>query len=287
MRIGYQGEPGAYSEAALVAWFGEDAVAQPCTTFVDVAEGLATGVLNAAVLPVENSYAGDVGEVYDLFWRYPLLIHGEITLPVQHCLLGLPGSDLKDIRRVWSHPQGLAQCREFLRSHGITAEPVHDTAAAARLVVEEGDREVGAIASARAAAHYGLDILEANIQDHQDNTTRFYIFTTPDVKSVPGPATARRRTDQEGRPQGKTCLLFAVQNKPGALYRCLGIFASHHINMTKLTSRPYPDQPWNYMFIADIAGTVSEPAVAQALAELEEQTVLLKVLGSFPAYAAL
>lgn len=284
-RVGYQGEPGAYSEAALAAWFGEEAAAQPCTTFAEVVERLTAGYLDAAVLPVENSYAGDVGEVYDLFWRHPVLIHGEITLPVRHCLLGVPGATMAEVRQVRSHPQGLAQCRDFLRSHNFIAEPVHDTAAAARMVAEAGQRHVAAIASARSSVHYDVEILAENIQDHADNTTRFYVLTVPQRTSVPAPVAVRRQLSADGDPLGKTCLIFAVKNVPGALHQCLGIFAAHEVNLTKLTSRPYPGEPWHYMFIADLAGRQEDAQVASALSELADATVLLRILGSFPTYA--
>lgn len=279
MRAAYQGEPGAYSEEALALYFGASAATVPCPTFSDVFDALEENEADVAVLPFENSYAGDVGEVYDQFRQRKIWIHDELALPVRHHLLVKPGTTMDELVYVRSHPQALAQCRDFIRRNRLVIDPVHDTAAAARLVSELEGREVAAIASRRAAEHYGLEILKSEIQDSDDNTTRFYIVSMqrPDVRPQPAPS-----AEPYLQKQPKTCLLFAVHDKPGALYRCLGVFAEHEINLTKLTSRPHPGLPWNYMFFADLVGHLDQPEVQAALAELRSHTTTVRVLGSFP-----
>lgn len=280
MRVGYQGEPGAYSEEAVVTYFGDQqATPVPCTTFDDAFDKLAGGDLDVAVLPIENSYAGDVGEVYDLLRRTDMWIFDELALPVRHCLLALPGISLEQIKFVRSHPQALSQCRTFIRDHGLWPEPIHDTAAAARQVAEERRVDTAAIASKRAAQHYGLEILAEGIQDSADNTTRFLVIAPPDSSFRP----QRGRRHEYRTVDAKTYLLFAVADRPGALYQCLAVLARHNINMSKLTSRPFPGRPWYYMFFADLICSVADDHVLKALKELEEHTVHLRVLGSFPA----
>ena len=312
-RVGFQGEPGAFSEAAVVAYFGPDgAEPVPCPTFADVFAGLASGALDVAMVPVENSYAGDVGEVYDLLRRYRVRIRGELQLPVRHCLLVLPGTRWEDLRIVRSHPQALAQCREFLHRHRLVAEPAYDTAAAARQVAEAGRRDLAAIAARQAASHYGLEVLAEGIQDAPDNVTRFYHLEReepgrpgegpggregegPGRRGGPGPGVPAGRPGEAGEgqeappprlvPAGtKTSLLFVGEDRPGALYRCLGAFARREINLTKLTARPERGGSWQYMFFADLEGAAGEPRVAEALAELRRQATFVRVLGSFPVY---
>src|SRR5690606_12451404 len=208
LRVAYQGEPGAYSDAAAAALFGDVGVqALPCPTFAEVFDALAAGSADAAVVPVENSYAGDVGEVYDLLRRGGVRIVLELDLPIRHCLLALPGAAPEDIRVVRSHPQALGQCREFLRRLGLRAEPAHDTAGAARRLAEEGDRQAAAIASERAARAYGLAGLLRDIQDASDNVTRFHVLVPEDGPAEPpGPPTAPWRTAAGGA-RRKTSLL--------------------------------------------------------------------------------
>lgn len=280
VRVAYQGEPGAYSEEAVVTYFaGEPVTPVPCATFDDAFEQLSSGAVDVAVLPIENSYAGDVGEVYDLLRRTEVWIFDELALPIRHCLMALPGVRLDELKYVRSHPQALSQCRTFIRRHDLWPQPIHDTAAAARQLREEGAREVGAIASRRAAVHYGLEIIAEGIQDSADNTTRFLVIAKPDSSF----RMLRGNGKAAGSGESKTYLLFAVADRPGALYECLGVLAHHQINMSKLTSRPFPGRPWYYMFFADLNCTISDEHVMRALKELEGQTVYFRVLGSFPA----
>ncbi|HEY8394360.1 MAG TPA: prephenate dehydratase [Thermaerobacter sp.] len=339
IRVGFQGEPGAFSEAAILAFWGAGGAEPiPYPTFADVFERLEEGAVDVAMVPVENSYAGDVGEVYDLFRRHAIRIRAELQLPVLHCLLAMPGATLAGLRVVRSHPQALAQCREFLRRHALVAEPVHDTAAAARQVAEAARTDLAAIASREAARRHGLQILAEDIQDAADNVTRFYVIereasredggkiasesaagplvpssgnatpgvagpsgephtsgesgTSGDGSTVPGIEEVSPQADQgmlrvpASRAPVKTSLIFVGEDRPGALYHCLGAFAKRNINLTKLTARPERGRSWQYMFFADLEGSVEEPAVAEALAELRHRATFVRVLGSYPVYRA-
>lgn len=296
--VAFQGEPGAFSEAAIMAYWGEGGAEPiPYPTFADVFERLEDGTVDVAMVPVENSYAGDVGEVYDLLRRHAVRIRAELQLPVRHCLLAVPGATLAGLRRVRSHPQALAQCREFLRRHSLLAEPVHDTAAAARQVAEAGRADLAAIASREAARRYGLQVLAEDIQDAADNVTRFYVIEREAGSTAPGTVPGVEEVSPEKshgmlrvpapRAPVKTSFIFVGEDRPGALYHCLGAFAKRNLNLTKLTARPDHGRSWQYMFFADLEGSVEEPAVAEALDELRHRATFVRVLGSYPVYRAL
>lgn len=281
LRVGYQGEPGAYSEEAVITYFGNQRVTPvPCATFDDVFEQLEAATIEVAVLPIENSYAGDVGEVYDLLRRKEVWIFDELALPIRHCLMALPGAELSGIKYVRSHPQALSQCRTFIRRHGFRAQPIHDTAAAARQLTAEKDMSVAAIASRRSADYYGLTVLAEDIQDAADNTTRFLVIAPLNSKFRPSQVRGNGAAIQ-GK-VAKTYLLFAVSDRPGALYESLGVLARYQINMSKLTSRPFPGRPWYYMFFADLDCSVADAHVMEALRELQQHTAYFRVLGSYP-----
>lgn len=285
LRVAYQGEPGAYSDAATTALFGDPGVeTMPCATFVEVFDALESGTAGAAVLPVENSYAGDVGEVYDLLRRGAAEILMELELPIRHCLLALPGVTLDEVRVVRSHPQALGQCREFLRRHALRAEPAHDTAGAARRLAGEASRQAAVIASDRAAQRYGLAVLARDIQDADDNVTRFQVLALQGRRVEPrGPAPARwHAAAAQGLARTKTSLLITTEHRPGALARCLDVFARWGVNLTKLTSRPYPGRAWEYMFFVDLEGSGEDPAVGGALAELSRCAATVRRFGSYP-----
>lgn len=266
MRIAFQGERGAYSEEAALALFPQAEVL-PCTGLREVFEAVASGRADAGVVPVENSQAGSINETYDLLLTHTLHITGEHDLRVRHCLLALPGEDLGDLREVYSHPQALAQCEEFLRAHGLLAMPATDTAGSAKMVAERALRGTGAIAGRQAARIYGLEILREGIETNPNNYTKFL-----SIAPAPAPRTGI----------AKTSIVFSTPNVPGALYRALGAFAARTINLTKLESRPRREVPWEYVFYADFEGHEDEPEVAQALRELAEVCTFVRVLGSYP-----
>lgn len=268
MRVSFQGERGAYGEEAVIGLFGQEVEPAPCRDFAEVFRSVAVGDTGAGVVPVENSQAGSINETYDLLKNHDLFIQNEILLPVDHCLLALPGQEEADIETVYSHPQALAQCGEYIRKRGLQAVATHDTAGSARMIQEEGLERSGAIASARAGEIYGLEVLARNLQTIQDNYTRFFAI---------GPSPAPK-----GEGPQRTALVMATDHKPGALYRCLGVLAERDINLLKLESRPSRARPWEYVFYLDFEGHRDDDRVRQAMADLADLTVFLKILGSFP-----
>ena len=265
-RIGYQGEPGAYSEEAALAALPE-AVTIGYPTFSRVFDAVAAREIDAAVLPVENSLGGIVQEVNDLLWeRTGLRISRELIHPVRHCLLGRG----EPVVRALSHPQALLQCRHFLDARHIQAVTFHDTAGAARAVAEGMVVGSAAIASAAAARRYGLKILAEGIQDDDSNQTRFVIVDR-------GPAA---RPGEPGL--SKASLAFIGAHKPGSLVAALQCLSERGINLTRLDSRPLPDRPFQYRFYLDFEVDDPEPANA-ALEALERETTEVKLFGTYPA----
>lgn len=263
--VAFQGEPGAYSEAALLLHFGPEARPLPSATFEDVFRAVAEGSAAAGVVPIENSLASSILENYDLLLEYDLPIIGEVMLNIRHCLMAKPGTRREDVRWCYSHPQALAQCAPFLKAHGIEARVAHDTAGSARMLSERNEPGAAAIASAHAAERYGLEVLERDIQTRQDNTTRFFVI-------------ARERP--EALASEKASLVFATANRPGALHACLGAFAG--LNLTKLESRPTRDTPWEYHFYLDFEGDAFGPEGQAALAGLEGHARYHRLLGAYP-----
>ena len=267
IRVAFQGERGAFGDEAVSAYFGAQATPLPFRSFADVFRVVATGEVEHGLVPVENSQAGSINEVYDLLRQHDLFVVGEIGHPVNHCLLCLPGQQLSDITRVISHPQALAQCDVYLRELNVEIVATHDTAGSAKMVREENLRTVAAIAAAGAAELYELEILARTIQTVQDNYTRFIVL---------GREPAPRR---EG--QAKTMLVMATTHQPGSLHKCLGVLAKHAINLLKLESRPSRQRLWEYVFYLDFEGHRDDPLVKSALADLAGYTTFCKVLGSF------
>ncbi len=268
MRVAFQGEPGAYSEAAALEHFGPGSVTLPCETFDEVFAAAQAGRVDCGLVPIENSLAGSIHRNYDLLLQHPLSIVGERHLRVRHCLIGLPGATLSQIRTVISHPQALAQCEKYLKFQlGVKAEAAYDTAGSAKIVKERGDLALAAIASRRAAEVYGLSILAEAIEDDPANFTRFLAI-------APQPIT----------PAGdaKTSIVFTLRNLPGALFKALSVFALRDIDLTKIESRPLVGKPWEYLFYVDFAGSIADPATARALDHLGEYALTLRVLGSYP-----
>ncbi len=264
-RVGYQGEPGAYSEEAALAVL-PNATIIGFPTFTRAFDALAAREIDAAVLPVENSLGGIVQEVNDLLWERPgVRVSGEVVHPVRHCLLGRG----EPVVRALSHPQALLQCRKFLEARGIQAVSFHDTAGAARAVAEGMVMGSAAIASAAAAKRYGLKVLAEGIQDDDSNQTRFAIV---DRGAAARPAAGLT----------KASLAFIGAHKPGSLVHALTCFSDRSINLTRLDSRPVPNQPWQYRFYVDFE--ISDPdAAAAALKALEDEATEIKLFGSYPA----
>lgn len=271
-RVGFQGERGAFSEVAArkMVKGSIDLVPQP--NFTAMFRALAGGRIDYATVPIENTLAGSVHENYDHLLKYRLPILSEARVQIVHNLIAAPGVALRDIRRVYSHPVALQQCRRFLDEHRKQFEAVsfYDTAGSVKMVVEEKRADAAAIASEAAAAIYGGRILARNIGDHAENYTRFFLLG--------------RRADNTRRPTGtKTSIVFATKNVPGALFRCISVFALRDINLTKIESRPMVGRPFEYLFYLDFIGNPASTAAANALNNLAEITEFVHVLGCYSA----
>lgn len=273
--VAFQGEPGAFSEEALTLLLSGRAVGVPCRDFMDVGRAVEGGAAELGLLPVENSLAGSVLPSYDVLLRSRLEVIGEVVLPIRHMLMGLPGSTVEGLEEIRSHPVALAQCVAFLGAHpGIRAVAAHDTAGAAREVAEGGRAEVAAIGPEKAAARYGLTILARDLQDRDDNQTRFFLVAPP------APAGGGHRPSL---PPGPAAVALVVEtgNRPGALVDALLPFARRGINLSKLESRP-GEAPWTYRFFLELSADLADPGVQEAVAEVEGRARTLRILGSFP-----
>jgi len=273
-RVTYQGTPGSYSHIAARKYFASQADRmeyQGYPTFVEALAEADEGRAGYAFLPIENTTAGSINETYDLLRHTPLHIVGEEILQVRHCLAAHPGAVLKDLRRILSHPQALAQCTTFLADFP-EAEKVafEDTAAAARAVAESGDRTASAIASEEAAELAGLEVIARDIANQAENWTRFVLISGIELEVDP-------------RIPQKTSLVFTTPHREGALAHCLDVLTRHNLNLEKLESRPVPQRPWEYMFYVDFEGGDSPEAASLAVAELRRECPYLKYLGSYPA----
>ncbi|NLX47489.1 MAG: prephenate dehydratase [Euryarchaeota archaeon] len=265
MIVAFQGVKGAYSEDAVFMW-SPRASALECPEFLDLFDAVRTGRADLGMLPVENSIEGSVTAANDLLFRSELHVVGEVMVHIRHCLIGQPGSRLADVRRVYSHPQALAQCRDLLNSHPEWQKvPAFDTAGSVRMIRERGLKEEAALASRRAAATYGMQVLLEDVQSVKNNITRFFVLS-------------REPSVDRG---DKTALAFTTKNKPGALFECLRDFASHEVNITKLESRPWQGRTWEYVFYLDLDGDAREGKVAEALEDLRKSASCVRIFGSF------
>jgi prephenate dehydratase len=278
VNIAYQGLSGAFSEAAASALF-PGATLVPRRTFAEVFAALAAKEADAAVVPVENTHAGSVVDVYDLLrHNASSKVVAELILRVRHCLLGVPGSSLSQVRVARSHPQALAQVDDFLREHGIRSEVAFDTAGAAAEVADRGDPEVAAVASRRAAERYGLDVLADSIETSDDNYTRFFAIAPGGDQRIADriPPALRRGTS-------KTSLVYKTANLPGALVRSLQPFATAWIQLSKIESRPSRAAPWDYVFYLDFEGDPTAWPAKEALALMRTCCEWIQPLGTYAA----
>ncbi len=270
MQVTFQGERGAFSEEAVRRFLGDDTDLAPCASFEEAFRRLERGAVDRAVLPIENSLAGSVHENYDLLLRYRLPIVGEAQVRIVHNLIAPPGVSFGQVRRVFSHPVALGQCRNFFRRHPrIQAVPFYDTAGSVKMLMEQRPADAAAIAPAVTAPFYGARILRRGLEDDKQNYTRFFLL-----------ARSRRGLDQQRA--DKTSIVFTTANVPGALFKCLAVFALRDINLTKIESRPLRGRPWEYLFYLDFLGTPQEPRCRNALRHLGEITDMLRVLGFYP-----
>lgn len=269
MQIAFQGVSGAYSEAA--AWrFNKSAAVLPCPTFEDVFAAVEAHRATHGIVPIENTIGGTVHRNYDLLLEHELFIVAEVVLPVVHHLIVNPGIELGQVRRVYSHPQGLAQCERFLSTLAdVEIVATYDTAGSVKMIKEQALTESAAIASERAAETFGLTILKSGIQDYADNRTRFLVVS--------------RDATAAGKPD-KTTIVFTLPNEAGALFKALSVFALRGIDLTKLESRPIPDRPFEYLFYADLIADRAEIHCSRAVMHLAEFAPSVRVLGSYPAW---
>jgi prephenate dehydratase len=281
-RIAYSGEPGAFAEDAVLAAF-PGSVPVPVPGFRQVFEVVTAGHLAdeppvlppilAGVAPIENLVNGTVRETYDLLLAHDLAIVGEVVVPVRLCLAALPGQSIAGIERVYSHIQALGQAEAFLRTRSWTLLTTYNTAGAAKMIVDRGERAAAAVVSPRAAAAFGLEVLAEDIQQVPDNRTRFLVIAREDARPVLAPAEGTA-----ARPM-RTTMVLAVRNEPGSLYRCLGVFARAGLNLSKLESRPSHDRAWEYVFWVDLDADRAE--ATRVAAELVADAARVRVLGTY------
>jgi chorismate mutase/prephenate dehydratase len=266
-RVCYQGAEGAYSEEATISFFGEDIKRFHVESFRDAFGALEDGSADYAVLPIENSTAGIVSEVYDLLTEYENYIVGEQIIDIKHCLLGVPGAELSDITTVFSHPQSLMQSARFLAEHSnIRQVSMQNNAFAARKVAEDKDKTQAAIASKRAGKIYGLEILKEAVNQAESNSTRFIVVTNKKVYL---------------KGAGKVSLCLEIPHEAGSLYHIMSHFIYNGLNMTKIESRPIEERNWEYRFFIDFDGNLEDSAVKNALRGLREEARMMKILGNY------
>lgn len=267
MRIAFQGEAGAYSEEAVLG-LRPDSAPVPTPSFERAARAVIDGHVDAALLPVENSRAGSVGDVIDLLAQGGLHAIAETFQPVHHCLLALPGTEPEQVQVVHSHPQALSQCRKTIERHGWKTVPQTDTAGSARLLAEEKWPQAAVIASERAAVHYGLTVLQRNIQDVDSNTTRFLLVQ-------------REAAEPPHDGRAITTLAFTLPHEAGSLHRALALFAAARINLSRIESRPSGLEPWKYVFLIDLEASLAEERCHLALELLKIYAASVTVIGSY------
>jgi len=274
VRVAFQGERGAYSEMAALQYFPR-ATLVPKKTFSDAFSAVEEKKAGFAVIPVENSIEGSVGEVYDLLAETRLAAVGEVYQRVRHCLIANKGVRMGDVKVAYSHPQALGQCRAYLQKKKVQAMPAYDTAGSVKMVKEQRLRDAAAIASRRAAELYGMKILDEGIEDRKNNYTRFLVMSPPAAKK------SAKSNSGGSNNYYKTSIIFSVKHVPGALFGILGEFAIARLNLTKIESRPTKETPWEYNFYVDFEGHAADAAAKKALAAIKGRTSYLKVLGSY------
>lgn len=264
--VAFQGEHGAYGEVASRKLVPAGAYI-PCLEFIDVFRGVEQGYLDLGVVPVENSLEGAVTQVNDLLTTTDLNVIGEVKVDVNHCLLATEATDYREIRVVYSHPQALAQCRDFLMRNNLEPRPYYDTAGAAKMLARENPKAAAAIASSLCAELYNLDIIKEGIEDGPSNSTRFLLLS---------------REPYAGQ-GSKTSIIFAVAHEAGQLYEVLKLFADAKINLTRISSMPLRSDPSNYSFFLDFEGSEKDAKGMEVMEKVAKMSISLKNLGSYPA----
>lgn len=265
-RVVFQGAEGAYSHAAMMQYFGDEVNSFHVDTFRDAMIAIDEGRADFAVLPIENSTAGIVSEIYDLLVEFENYIVGEQVIKIEHCLMAVPGTKIEDIKTVYSHPQSLMQSARYLNNHSWQQISMQNNAFAAKKVAEEQDKTQAAIAGEHAAKLYGLEVLEKGVNQSSTNSTRFIIVTNQKIF----------KEDAK-----KVSICFEVPHESGSLYHMLSHFIFNNLNMNKIESRPIEDRNWEYRFFIDFDGNLSDSAVKNALRGLREEARNMKILGNY------
>jgi prephenate dehydratase len=265
--IAFQGERGAFSEEAAYKLLGRNIRLLPCGSFSDTFRSVVRGKAANCLVPIENTLAGSVYENYDLLLKNNLHIVGETNLRIVHNLIAFPGTTLRNLRQIYSHPVALAQCSRFFARHPrVEHIPFYDTAGSVKMLAERRPSGAAAIASRVAASAYQARILRAHLEDHRENFTRFLLLS---------------KTGSVSPKANKVSIVFSTRNVPGALFKCLSVFALRDIDLRKMESRPLRGRPWEYFFYLDFIGNVQEATCRNALSHLREVTNFLRVLGCY------
>jgi len=265
IHVSFQGERGAYSEAAARSFFNNKIETVPLSTFAEVLENTSSDKTEYAILPVENSLEGSVGESYDLLYSTSLNATGEVYHRIKHCLIGV--GKLDEIDSVYSHPQALGQCRKFIEQHNMKTIPAYDTAGSVKIVKELNKKNCACIASKAASTIHNMPIIAENIANNSNNYTRFLILSkekSPETENA------------------KTSIIFSIKHEPGSLYRILENFHKDSVNLTKIESRPTKTNTWEYNFYVDFEGHEKNPQILEMLDKIKQDTLFMKVLGSYP-----
>lgn len=265
--VAFQGEVGAYSEEAALQFFEPSTITKPYESLDEVFKVVEQDEVQFGIVPVENSLEGSISLVYDLLLDSSLKVCGETELRVSHCLIGSPQARLDLIKRVYSHPQALGQCKTFLKHLGCELIPTYDTAGSVKMIKEKAIADGAAIASARAAEIYKMKIIASEIEDNPNNFTRFFILA---------------KEDSPPSGNDKTSIVFSVKHRPRALHEFIKEFAVRNINLTKIESRPTRQKPWEYNFYLDFEGHREDKAPREVLENLDRTSLFLKILGSYP-----
>ncbi|MDI6732763.1 MAG: prephenate dehydratase [Planctomycetota bacterium] len=265
--IGFQGEHGAYSEIAALT-YDSSFIPIPCLDFVEVFDGIKNNQLDSGIVPVENSLEGPIAQVTALLIETDLKIVGEINIPIHHCLLALKDTDYRDIRVVYSHPQALSQCHNFIVRNKLEPVPYYDTAGAAKMLAREQIRSAAVIANNLCAKLYNLEVIKENIEDHESNITRFVILTSEASKST-----------------GNKCsIIFSTRHEAGALFKILKTFSDSSINLTRIESRPIRNDPGRYAFLLDFQGSDSDKKVKDVIEKIKNEVIMFKFMGCYKEY---
>ena len=264
-RISFQGERGAYSEAASALFFDNRIDTIPCSTFAGALQNTENGASDYSVLPVENSLAGSVGESNDLLLATKLNVVGEIYHRIHHCLIGT--GSLGDIDTVYSHPQALDQCRKFIQENSLKTIPSYDTAGSVKIIKDLNKNSIASIASKNAAEIFDVPVIQEGIEDNTNNYTRFLVFS---------------KGTSDKTESSKTSIIFSVKHEAGALYEIIKEFYQNKINLTKIESRPNKNTAWEYNFYVDFEGHQDDSSIKDMLDKLRNHSTFLKILGSYP-----